>query len=207
MTIRVRPLGTDDLHWASALQRAALPHGFFTRLGLPFLRAYQRTFVDSPYAIALVAEDGGGPLGFLLGVTDPALHRSWLVRRRRLRMSLYGAACLLARPRELARFLATRTGHYADVLRRRATPRRRYARAAVLTHLAVFPERRRSGAGRRLTEEFVAEARRRGAAQVRLTTLKDDGGAEGFWRSLGWVAGEVVPDDEGRPHRVFERAL
>ena len=59
MAIRVRPLGGDDLGWASSLQRSELPHGFFTRLGLPFLRAYQRTFVDSPYALALVAEDGG----------------------------------------------------------------------------------------------------------------------------------------------------
>jgi len=77
----------------------------------------------------------------------------------------------------------------------------------VLTHVAVAPERRRGGAGRRLAEEFVAEARRRGAARVRLTTLKDDRGAEGFWLSLGWIAGEVVPDDEGRLHRVFERQL
>ncbi len=205
--LRVRSLRPDDLAWASSLQRAALPHGFFTRLGPRFLRAYQRTFVDSPYAIALVAEDGGSPLGFLVGVTDPALHRSWIVRRRRVRLGLFGAFCLLAHPRELARFLGTRIGHYAHALTRRGTPRRRYAPAAVLTHLAVSPERRRGGAGRRLAEAFVAEARRRGAVRVRLTTLDDDRGAEGFWLSLGWTPGELVPDDEGRLHRVFEREL
>lgn len=205
--LRVRPLRLDDLAWTSGLQRAALPHGFFTRLGLPFLRAYQRTFVDSPYAIALAAEDGDSPVGFLVGIVDAGLHRSWIVRRRRIAMGLLGAACLAVRPRELARFLATRTSHYAEALVQRSSPSRRETTDAVLSHLAVFTERRRTGAGRRLAEAFVAEARRRGVTRVRLTTLNDDRGAEGFWHSLGWTPGELVPDDEGRLHRVFEREL
>jgi ribosomal protein S18 acetylase RimI-like enzyme len=210
----VRALREDDLDWTGRLQQEALPHGFFTRLGPRFLRAYQQTFLDSPAGIALAAEHEGEPAGFLLGVTDADEHRAWVVRERRARLAVLGAACLARRPRAAARFLRTRLGHYLWTLGtggRRAPDRNGDPAlplaAAVLTHVAVAPGARRSGAGRRLVEAFVEEARARGAGRARLTTLRDDRGAEAFWKALGWVPGKAVEDDEDRLHRVLERKL
>lgn len=212
--MRVRPLRADDLDWTGPLHEEALPHGFFARLGPHFLRAYQQTFLDSPVGIALAAEHEGGPAGFLLGVADVDEHRAWVVRDRRLRLAALGAASLARRPREAARFARTRLGHYAWTV---GTGGRRAREqdgepalplaAAVLTHVAVLPPQRRGGAGRRLVEAFVEEARARGAGRARLTTLRDDRGAEAFWKALGWVPGKAVEDDEDRLHRVLERKL
>jgi GNAT superfamily N-acetyltransferase len=205
----VRPLTAADLGWTCALQREALPHGFFTELGPRFLAAYQQTFLDSPAGIALAAETEDGPAGFVVGATDAAAHRAWVVRHRGRRLAALGVLALLRRPRAAARFLRTRLGHYLRALlpgRRRGSadePALPTA-AAVLTHVAVAPQRRRGGTGRTLVEAFVAEAERRGAGRARLTTLRDDHGAEEFWRALGWTPGKAIGDDEDRVHRVFE---
>jgi GNAT superfamily N-acetyltransferase len=209
----VRRLRHADLAWTEPLQRSALPHGFFTRLGPTFLRAYQRTFLESPVGIALAAEEDGAPAGFLLGAVDAETHREWVLHNRRGTMFLLGAACLLAHPREAVRFCQTRVGLYLRALAASARPAEGDlaqpppAASAELTHVAVSRKRRRSGAGRRLVQDFVAEARRRGAVRARLTTLHDDAGAEGFWRALGWSPGAVAPDGEGRLYRVFEREV
>jgi len=211
----VRPLRRDDLDWTGPLQQEALPHGFFTRLGPRFLRAYQETFLDSPHGIALAAEQDGEPLGFLFGAVDVDAHRAWVVRARRSRLAALGALCLLQRPPEAASFLRTRLGRYLRTLARGGRRRQRGnaddlalpLAAAVLTHVAVRQDRRRSGAGRRLVDAFVEEATSRGAGRARLTTLRDDRGAEEFWRNLGWVPGKALADDEDRVHRVLERKL
>jgi hypothetical protein len=73
----IRPLQPVDLPFAAALHAAALPHGFFARLGSPFLRVYYAGYLRSPYAVALVAERRGDvrePLGVLVGTLDTAAH-------------------------------------------------------------------------------------------------------------------------------------
>lgn len=209
--VQIRPLRGADLAWTAALQREALPHGFFARLGTRVLRDYQRTFLDSPYGIALAAEADGEPLGFLVGTADADAHREWVFRRRRARMLAAGLPALAAHPRVLARFVRTRAARYLGRLAKTAAPGQTLADPppagprAVLTHVAVDPGRRRSGAGRALADAFLAEAHARGATHARLTTLHDDRGAEDFWAALGWSKGAVVTDDDGRRHRIFVR--
>jgi GNAT superfamily N-acetyltransferase len=211
---RVRSLQPEDLEWTAPLQREALPHGFFAGLGLPFLRAYQSTFLDSPFGIALAADADGSPVGFLVGAVDADAHRAWVLRHRRARLAALGVLGLLARPGAALRFVRTRARHYVRALARSGRRPRGSAEqpslpvaAAVLTHVAVAPAQRRTGAGSLLVEAFVDEARRRGAGRARLTTLRDDTGAEGFWQALAWTPGRALPDDEHRLHRVFERKL
>lgn len=213
-SLDVRPLRDEDLAWTCPLQEQELPHGFFARLGPRFLCAYQQTFIESPHGIALVAGEDGVPLGFVVGAVDLDAHRAWVVRNRRFRMGILGALCLLRRPSELSRFCRTRISRYARALANGGRRRRGDAgdpalplAAAVLTHVAVRRDRRRNGAGRLLVEAFVEEARARGAGRARLTTLRDDRGAEEFWRTLGWVPGKALADDEDRLHRVLERRL
>jgi ribosomal protein S18 acetylase RimI-like enzyme len=213
--VRVRPLRPADLAWTARLQREALPHGFFTRLGLRFLRAYHRTYLESPLGIAFAAErEDGAPAGFVLGAVDADAHRAWVLGHRRLRLAVLGALCLAVRPRTSSQFCRTRARHYL----RAFVAGRRHARgtaarpslptaAAVLRHVAVVPDGRRGGVGRRLVDAFLEDAGRRGAGRARLTTLRDDAGAEQFWRALGWIPGSAVPDHDGRFHRVLELRL
>ena len=209
--VRVRPLAAEDVAWTAELQQAELPHGFFARLGQPFLRAYHLTFLESPFGIALVAERDGRPLAFLVGASEARPHRAWVLRRNRRRLAAAGVACLARHPHVLVELVRTRARRYAraltayrgkvrygDVRERRPT--------AILKHVVVAPDARGSGGGRLLVEEFVAEARARGAAVAQLTTVAD-GEAEGFWRRLGWKPLGADRDEDGRLHRVFARHL
>ncbi len=54
--------------------------------------------------------------------------------------------------------------------------------------IAVAESDRRGGLGRTLIQSLVAEARKRGAAQVFLEVRADNGGAQHLYETLGFVA-------------------
>jgi ribosomal protein S18 acetylase RimI-like enzyme len=203
---RVRPADERDLVVTARLHEDGLPEGFFARIGWRFLRAYHGAFRRSPEATVLVAEDEEGrPRGMLVGTLDNAAHYRWAMRRQGLRLAAAGLRGLVTHPRMAAEFLRTRVLRYARAVARQlrsgrggsagasadaaaspADPGRPEApKVAVLTHVAVSPEARGAGAGRRLVQDFVDRARRAGADEVRLIT-DADGPAARFYRSLGW---------------------
>lgn len=189
--LRVRELSRSDLRHVARLHADALPHGFLTKLGQPFLRAYDRTFADSPHAVAYVAEVDGHPVGFLLGVTDPGRHAGWMRRERRGRLATLGVLGLATHPVTARHFLRTRVGRYLRAWRggrgrRGAAGSTASVEPAVLSHIAVEAGGRGSGAGRLLVERFLGAASAAGVPEARLLTLTDDDGAGAFYRRLGW---------------------
>lgn len=208
----VRPLSRPDLAFCAALHAQALPHGFFVALGSRFLRAYYGTYIDSPHAIALTATVSGHPIGHLVGVVNPAAHRSWCVRHAGITLARRGAIGLAVNPRAGYRFFGTRLTTYARSWRRgrRAhdgDERRNAQATSVLTHIAVLPGGRRVGAGRRLVADFEIEARRRGASMAVLTTLVGAAGAGDFYAGLGWRRTATRTDLDGRSVEEWSRAL
>ena len=187
----VRPLDGRDVEFCVALHRQALGHGFFVQLGDRFMHAYYRAFLESPHAVAIKAEVGGQAVGFLVGARRARAHRHWTLRHRGALLALLGVAGLIGHPRAAFRFAGTRLGRYARTWRReRADEPSQHSAVntdpAVLTHVAVVPGARRSGAGRRLVEAFADEALRAGAGRALLTTRADDAGAGSFYERLGW---------------------
>lgn len=192
----LRPLTPADLDRVAELHRRELPHGLFPSLGQPFLRHYHRTFLASPHAIALAAPARGRPAGFLVATLDQRAHHQWLTRNHGLRLAVAGLVGLVTHPRALWRFARTRVGRYLRAVLRALRPRPARAapaggarpdeQVAVLMHVAVDPDRRGDGLGRRLTEELVDRARQAGAAEVRLVTRADDGAGR-FYERLGWA--------------------
>jgi predicted GNAT family N-acyltransferase len=70
--------------------------------------------------------------------------------------------------------------------------------------VAVAAHRRRHGVGRLVMGALEAEARRRGAARV---VLSSQVSAIPFYERLGYVASGPVYDDAGIPHRDMTRTL
>ena len=66
----------------------------------------------------------------------------------------------------------------------------RAARTFILYDLFVDPTARQRGVGRRLMEAAAAEARRRGAVSLVLSTAKTNHPAQRLYESLGWVRDE-----------------
>lgn len=87
----VRPMAPDETVQTALLHTRELPHEFLTRFGPEFLYRYYRAFIESPYAVALVAGVDGEPErsggqrvdGVLLGTFDTGAHYWWPERRLR----------------------------------------------------------------------------------------------------------------------------
>ena len=198
--LSARVMEPGDIHHVARLHAEALPHGFLVSLGQTFLQSYDRTFAESPHAVAFVADVDGYPVGFLLGVLQPDAHARFLRRRRGGRLALLGLLALAWHPSATKRFIRTRVGRYVRAWRSKGEPRPRPSSApAVLSHVAVEPGARGAGAGRLLVERFIDAAREAGADEARLLTVADDDGSSAFYRRLGWRLVDHRPDDASGP--------
>lgn len=211
----IRAAGHADVERLADLHHGALGQGLFPQLGVRFLRAYYRTFLDSPHAVVLVAVSDERVTGMLAGTTRHAAHRRWVIRRRSLRLSFALLAALAARPRIARRFLASRLAAYIGTWWRIARSRRSEsgrgsgsgADVAVLAHMVVSEPQRRLGAGRRLADAFLERASAAGAGEVRLVTVAGPHGAEAFYERTGWRRGATSRNRDGVLMVTFVRPL
>lgn len=121
--VAVRRLTRAEAEFAARRHVEALPHGLFPSLGHDFLARYYASFVDSPYAVALVASFEGRPVGVLAGTVANEEHYRWVLRHRAGSLAGSAVAALAVRPRTALYFLRTRTGHYARAVGRLALGR------------------------------------------------------------------------------------
>ena len=202
--LEIREAQARDLAWIAGLHALRLPHGFFVRLGLQYLRAYHRSFIVSPHGVALVAEREGQRVGFVVGAASASAHRRFVLRKLGVRLAIVGAASLAVRPAVAAEFLRTRLFRYVRSIARafdRSTPHATDSAAtsvecAVLAHVAVDPDIERAGAGGALVDAFTDAVAKAGAGRVELVTLADERGAAEFYERLGWssAAGGAAKD-------------
>jgi GNAT superfamily N-acetyltransferase len=209
--VQVDALGADDVDFCAALHTESLGHGFFVQLGPRFLRAYYSAFRTSPHAVAFVAKIADQPVGMLAGVLQPRSHAAWVLRHCGPALALRAAAAMLLRPTVALRFLRTRLARYATAWRRHRQSETRagsdLALPAVLSHVAVVPGARGSGAGTALVRAFEEQARRAGVHSVTLTTLEGVAGAGRFYARLGWELSEAHATPDGRRVERWSRRL
>lgn len=186
----VRPLTIEDVPFATALHREALPDGFFVALGDEFLRRYYETFISSPHAVGLIAVVADEPRGVLVGTVDQGSHYRWLVQHRRTALAVAAVRSLARHPRLAVEFIRTRARRYLRGALRlgRSRPPRQAQHGPTtghLTHVAVVPKSRVNGVGSALVGRYSALAFAQGALRLRVATQVDGGAAE-FYRRLGW---------------------
>jgi hypothetical protein len=113
--------------------------GLLTALGSRWLQAYYRTFIDSPYGIALLATLDGQPVGVLAGTTDTATHRAWTRRESRRRLVALGLLAVVRRPQTALLLARARGPALASRRPRRSSQQPAPTPTAVLAYLAVVP--------------------------------------------------------------------
>lgn len=204
--VSLNDLDTQHLGFAVDLHLGQLQAGLFPKLGPRFLAGYYRSFLESPYGLGLVAELDGTPVGYLVGTTDNAAHYRWVLRHRGVALALVAALPLVRQPKLARHFLRTRVRRYirGGRLLLARTPERSASasaepRRAVLTHVAVVPTTRRSGAGRRLVDGFVDRAGGDDAHTVAVVTALGPDGASAFYQRLGWTVLRESVDADGEP--------
>ncbi|MEW1550050.1 GNAT family N-acetyltransferase [Streptomyces tsukubensis] len=224
----VRTLTPDDLPFVTAEHLRHFPDGFFARLGPGFVSTYLRTYPDSPHACAYTITAPAGPspgagprpVGYLLGVLDPAAHRTHLLRFHRRALAARGALALAVRPMVAGHFLRTRTARYARALlptgMRTSTtvpgpapgsPPAPSGATAVLAYVAVTGGARSRGLGGALVDRFAADAAAAGCDRAELVTLAGTGGAGPFYERRGWTPRGSSAAPDGRLLTTYELLL
>lgn len=202
---------TEDLSVAAALHASELPHGFFVQLGPQFLREYDKTFAESPHAMALVAELDGHVVGMLVGTFDRSRHLRWVIRRRGAALATIGAASLVLRPLVGLKFLRRRASRYRHGWRKQrssaASSPPQSDQPAVLDHVAVARGAQRTGTGSALVAAFEDLAAENGCSGMQLMTLAADQGAGSFYSKLGWTLHRTADGVDGTRFDVYEKAL
>jgi len=206
---RLRTLHDADLPYVVGQHLRYFPGGFFARLGRRFLHRYYLSFLTSPVGVAVAAESAGEPVGYLVGVTDPAAHRAHVLHRHGRRLALLGAVGMLLRPRLAWSFLRTRARRYLRRLRPGSAsgPCGPRDRLGVLAHVAVDPRARERGIGGRLVDSFEEEAVACGCERLLLVTAADGTGAGDFYRRRGWCCAGEHDTPDGQRIATYEIPL
>lgn len=173
--VRVRRARVSDAPALARIHREALPAAFLPTLGDRFLRRLYRALATDRAAVALVAENGEGVIGFATGVPSVGgFYKRFFVR--------HGIqAAIAATPRALR----------PEVVRR-ARETVRYPDGtgslpdAELLSIAVDPERRSSGIGAELARGIVSGLARSGADRIKVVVGADNTGANRFYERLGF---------------------
>ena len=209
----LRRMGLQDLAFVVDAHIAHFGDGFFARLGPRFLARYYRTFLDGPTAVAIIAENGGTPCGYLAGILHTRQHRALLLRYHGPGLVFRGSAAMLRHPRTGITFVATRLPRYVRSFRRSLkltvsdrtnAPEQRADSAgvcdpAVLSHVVVSEPRRLRGVGTRLVDHFLDEAAQAGCATASLVTLAEPTGAAAFYGARGWTKRDSFTTPDGKP--------
>jgi ribosomal protein S18 acetylase RimI-like enzyme len=202
-SITVRRMGLADLAWVVAQHRSHFPDNVIGRLGLGLLTRYYRTFLDSTFAMATVAEVSGVRAGFLVGVLDTAAHRQ-------LMWQFHGFSLGAATLRAFLRHPVLGAG----ILRRRLSLRLRPVRAdpvlaervAVLSHVAVDPARQGQGLGGMMVDQFLTAAAAAGADRVCVATADHAPRAARIYLHRGFVLTSRSRTFDGRYIRLYDRS-
>ena len=147
---------------------------FITAFGPRFLALLYRGLLRRGDGFLVVATEAGSLVGFILACTDSARLLS-AVARSPLEVASVIVPALVRHPRLLTKLVQTLG--YAS--------RQSITVPAELLVIAVVPERRSSGIGRRLLAELRTELRARGIDAYKVTVHEEMAGANRFYAENG----------------------
>ena len=169
------PGDAGDAAVAARLHAAQITEGFLSFLGPRFLRRLYRRIAWSPESFLLVAQSGGGVIGFVAGSSDVGrLYRRFVVRD--------GPAAAVAAAGRLARSWR----RVAETLRHGSSGAGQ-GRGTELLAIAVEPGWTGRGVGRSLVAAFLDEVTRRGDHAAYVVVAADNAQAVALYRRTGFT--------------------
>ncbi len=180
MPVTCRRATPGDIDAIVHLHNLAFPGFFLTFLGGSFLRLLYRAFVDVDGGICIVAQDGDGLRGVIVGAADPGSFFATLPGKRAGLFALRAMPGLLHNPLLVVCKCAWALFYRGE--RPAALPG-----AGLLSSVAVSPDMSGRGIGRKLVEAFCDELRRHNAGYVYLITDETDNELTNrFYRTCGF---------------------
>lgn len=187
----IRKLITRDVSHVVAVHLSSFPGFFLSFLGCRFLSLFYSGICTAQEGIAFVyLNDAGLPAGFVAGTSNPGGFYSRLLKRDWLKFALASIVPVLKKPSVIWR-VARAVSHPSD------NPIG--DDVAGLFSIGVLPELQGTGAGKKLVQAFLDEAKQRGCIRVFLTTDRDNNDAvNAFYSKLGFVLERQYVTPEGR---------
>lgn len=187
----LRPLGTNNVNDVVNIHLSSFPGFFLSFLGPRFLSLFYSGICSVPEGIAFVyLNDNGTPAGFVAGTSNPRGFYSRLLKRDWLKFALASIIPVLKKPSVFKR-IARAVSHPSD------NPIG--DDVAGLFSIGVLPELQGAGAGKKLVQAFLEEARQRGCKRVFLTTDRDNNDAvNAFYSKFGFNVERQYVTPEGR---------
>lgn len=180
MPVAYRPATPGDVDAIVHLHNLAFPGFFLTSLGGSFLRLLYQAFVDVDGGICIVAHDGDGLRGVVVGAADPASFFATLRRKKAGLFALAAMPGLLRDPLLVARKCVWAVFYRGE--QPAALPG-----AGLLSSVAVSPGMSGRGIGQKLVEAFCDELRRHSVEYVYLITDETDNErVNRFYRKCGF---------------------
>jgi glycosyltransferase involved in cell wall biosynthesis/ribosomal protein S18 acetylase RimI-like enzyme len=195
----IRPAAPGDAAAMARLHAAGMPDAFLPTLGQRFLSRLYRALAADPEAVALVADGGGGVVGFAAGVTSVGGFYRRFARGHGPAAAL-AAAPRLVRPSVARRLLETvrypaagvgGNGHLPD---------------AELLSIAVAPAFRTGGTGRALADGVLAGLAGRGVDDIKVVVGAANQGANRFYAKVGFQPAGQLTVHQGTPSNVWIRS-
>lgn len=174
----IRPLAAGDCAAVAQLHMRCLPTSFRGTVGVRLLGCYYEAVAQGNGACGYVACPGDRLAGYVCGVWDAGAVHAVLLRRYGIKLAWWGMLHALAQPRTLPdlrqRIKRGRTGDGA------------WDFGYELRPIVVAPEYRGAGVANILVETLLADARRRGYADIHLLAYGSDGRALRFYHKAGF---------------------
>ena len=190
--IRIRRATTRDAGALASLHRETMPDAFLPTLGTGFMRRMYRALVTDRNAVAVVAENGAGIVGFATGTSSVRRsYRRFLVHHGLA--AAVGAAPRLVRPSVLQRLRETAShsngaGDLPD---------------AELLSIAVAPEGRNRGVGRSLAWAVIEALGANGVNEVKVVVGAANQPANRLYERTGFRLKARVDLHAGTPSNVW----
>ena len=187
----IRPMKADDVATVVGIHLASFAGFFLSFLGPRFLSLFYSGLCSAQEGIAFVyLNDSGTPTGFVAGTSNPRGFYSRLLKRDGLKFAFASIIPVLKKPSVIGR-VARAVFHASD------NPIG--DDVAGLFSIGVLPELQGTGAGKKLVQAFLEEAKARGCNKVFLTTDRDNNEAVNtFYSKLGFSITRHYVTPEGR---------
>lgn len=189
--LRIRDAVPRDARALAQLHATEIATGFLPLLGPGFMKVLYQALIAWEEAVVLVVNDGGGPIGFTVGVEDVGAFYQHFYKRHAWRAGL-AALPRLIRPSNLRRAIETIRYGQSQV----EVP-------AELLSMVVARRARGKGLSVMLGARLFDELTQRGVAAVKVTVGSENETAIGAYRKMGFKDTERIQVHAGESSEVL----
>jgi glycosyltransferase involved in cell wall biosynthesis/ribosomal protein S18 acetylase RimI-like enzyme len=189
--LQIRPAMPRDARALAELHATEIATGFLPLLGRRFMRILYTALIGWKGAVALVVEDGGGPVAFTVGVQDVGAFYRYFYKVHGWRAGL-AALPRLMRPSNFRR--AWETVRYGQD---------QVQVPAELLSMVVAPRVRGRGVSLMLGARLIDDLVQRGVPAVKVVVGSENETALGAYRKMGFNDTERIQVHEGESSEVL----